>query len=137
MCDTPEILSDKSIVKIQAIGNKSKGTRVSGNSSGSGVVSFGVNEILAWLESQAYDKPEGVRVMDTIKSPALLRELINYSPQINCDRVSSLILLMILRADRQKITEVSKTSSIKSKAFRPLYLQEHIRLVDMHLSIVG
>jgi hypothetical protein len=121
LCDTPEILSDKSTVKSVAVGNKSKGTRVSGNQSGSGVVSFGINELLGWMEDQAYDKADGVRNMDTIKSPALLRELINYSPQINCDRVSSLILLMILRADRKRITEVSKTNSIKTKASDPLF----------------
>ena len=121
LADTPEILTDKSIVKAQTVGNKSKGTRISGNSSGNNVVGFGINETLAWLESQAYDKPEGTRVMDTIKSPALLRELINYSPQINCDRVSSIILLMILRADRQRITEVSKVQSIKTKASDPLF----------------
>jgi hypothetical protein len=121
MCDTPEILSDKSLAKAQPIGNKSKGTRISGNASGNNVVGFGVNELLAWLESQAYDKEEGVRVMDTIQSPALLRELISYSPQINCDRVSALVLLMILRADRQRITESSKAKSIKTKASDPLF----------------
>lgn len=121
LCDTPEILSDKSLSKQSNIGNKSKGTRVSGNKTGSGVINFGINEALEWLESPAYDKPEGTRVMDTIQSPALLRELIGYSPQINCDRVSSLILLMIIRADRQRITEVSKSQSIKTKASDPIF----------------
>lgn len=125
LADTPEILTDKSLVKAQNIGNKSKGTRISGNASGNNVVGFGINEILAWLESPAYDKPEGVRVMDTIKSPALLRELIGYSPQINCDRVSSLILLMILRADRMRITEASKATSIKTKASDPLFARAY------------
>lgn len=121
LCDTPDILTDKSLVKSSAIGNKSKGTRVSGNKTGSGVINFGINEALEWLESSAYDKPEGTRVMDTIQSPALLRELIGYSPQINCDRVSSLVLLMIIRADRQRITEVSKSQSIKTKASDPIF----------------
>jgi hypothetical protein len=121
LCDTPEILSDKSLSKPSNIGNKSKGTRVSGNKTGSGVINFGINEALAWLEAPAYDRPEGTRVMDTIQSPALLRELIGYSPQINCDRVSSLILLMIIRADRQRITEVSKSQSIKTKASDPIF----------------
>lgn len=126
-CDTPDILADKSIVKIQTIGNKSKGTRVSGNQSGSNVVGFGINETLSWLESQAYDKPDGTRNMDTIKSPALLRELIGYSPQINCDRVSSLILLMILRADRFRITESSKTESVKTKSSDPLFKNAYMK----------
>jgi hypothetical protein len=120
-CDTPEILSDKSIGGKGGVGNKSKGTRVGGNASGSPIINYGVNEILSWIESPAYDKPEGTRVMDTLQGPQLLRELISYSPQLNCDRISSLILLMIIRADRKRITDVSKTQSIKTKASDPLW----------------
>ena len=120
-CDTPEILSDKSIGGKGGVGNKSKGTRVGGNANGSPIINYGVNEILSWIESPAYDKPEGTRVMDTLQGPQLLRELISYSPQLNCDRISSLILLMIIRADRKRITDVSKTQSIKSKASDPLW----------------
>lgn len=120
-CDTPEILSDKSIGGKAGVGNKSKGTRVGGNANGSPIINYGVNEILAWIESPAYDKPEGTRVMDTLQGPQLLRELISYSPQLNCDRISSLVLLMILRADRKRITDVSKTQSIKTKASDPLW----------------
>lgn len=117
-CDTPEILSDKSMVKVSAVGNKSKGTRVNPS-----IISYGINGILAWLESPAYDREDGVRVLDTINSPQLLRELISYSPQINCDRVSSLVLLMILKDDRQKITDVAKTQSIKTKASDPIWFK--------------
>lgn len=120
-CDTPEILSDKSIGGKSGVGNKSKGTRIGGNANGSPIITYGVNEILAWIEAPAYDKPEGTRVMDTLQGPQLLRELISYSPQLNCDRISSLILLMIIRADRKRITDVSKTQSIKSKASDPLW----------------
>jgi len=120
-CDTPEILSDKSIGGKAGVGNKSKGTRVGGNANGSPIINYGINEILSWIESPAYDKPEGTRVMDTLQGPQLLRELISYSPQLNCDRISSLILLMIIRADRKRITDVSKTQSVKSKASDPLW----------------
>lgn len=120
-CDTPEILSDKSIGGKGGVGNKSKGTRVGGNANGSPIINYGVNEILSWIESPAYDKSEGTRVMDTLQGPQLLRELISYSPQLNCDRISSLVLLMIIRADRKRITDVSKTQSVKSKASDPLW----------------
>lgn len=116
--DTPEILTDKSLLKASTIGNKSKGTRINDS-----IASFGLNEILQWLEGQAYDKEPGVRNMDVIRSPQLLRELIGYTPQINCDRVYALIALMILRADRQRITEMSKTQSIKTKASDPIWLK--------------
>lgn len=119
-CDTPEILSDKSMVKVSSIGNKSKGARVNSN-----IINFGLNELLEWLSAQAYDREEGIRNIDTIRSPQLLRELISYSPQINCDRVSALILLMILRADRQKITDMAKTNSIKTKSADPIWTKSY------------
>ncbi len=118
--DTPEILTDKSLLKVSTIGNKSKGTRINDS-----IASFGLNEILQWLEGQAYDRDLGVRNMDVIRSPQLLRELIGYTPQINCDRVYALIALMILRADRQRITEMSKTQSIKTKASDPIWLKAY------------
>lgn len=116
MCDTPDILSDKSLSKASSAGNKSKGTHAN-----TAINNYGVNEALEWLETQAYDRDEGIRNLDTISSPGLLRELISYSPQINCDRVSALGLLMIIRADRQRITDMSKSSSIKTKASDPLW----------------
>lgn len=115
-CDTPESLSDKSLIKISTIGNKSKGTRMSNT-----LISYGLEELLGYLEKQAYDKEEGVRNMDLINSPALLRELIGYSPEINCDRVSSLLLLMIMRADREKITQSTHNREIKLKTADPMW----------------
>lgn len=116
MCDTPESLSDKSLIKVSSIGNKSKGTRMNNT-----LISYGLEELLGYLEKQAYDKPEGVRNMDTIKSPALLRELIGYSPDINCDRVSALLLLMIMRADRERITQLTHNREVKSKSSDPIW----------------
>lgn len=116
LVDTPDILADKSIVTISKIGNKSKGTRTNEK-----VAQFGLDEILEWLEAQAYDREEGIRNLDVLRSPQLIRELIGYSPQINCDRVSALIALMILRADRKKITDRSRTQSVKTKTSDPIW----------------
>ena len=116
LVDTPEIIADKGLAKISNIGNKGKGTRINDQIAG-----YGLGEILEWLEAPAYDREEGVRNLDTIRSPQLLRELISYTPEINCDRVYALIALMILRADRKRVTELSKTNSIKSKTADPLW----------------
>jgi hypothetical protein len=111
LCDTPEILKDESLIKTSNIGNKSKGTRTNAS-----IIDWGLRLVLTYLETQAYDKPEGYRNMDTIKSPAILKELISYSPEINTDRVSALIMLMILREDRARITDISRRERIKTKA---------------------
>lgn len=122
LCETPESLSDKSLVKVSSIGNKSKGTRMNNT-----LISYGLEELLGYLEKQAYDKPEGVRNMDTIKSPALLRELIGYSPDINCDRISALLLLMIMRADRERITQMTHNREVKSKTSDPIWKRGYKR----------
>jgi hypothetical protein len=111
LCETPDILKDQSLIKGSSVGNKSVGTNTNNR-----IIYFGLNLALTWLESQAYDKEDGVRNLETIKSPALLKELISYSKDINTDRVSALIMLMILREDRIKITESSKNNSIKLKS---------------------
>jgi hypothetical protein len=71
--------------------------------------------ILSWLEEQAYDKDEGVRNIDLLESPGLIKELISYSGDINVDRVMSLIMLLILREDRARITEMMLNKRIDLK----------------------
>jgi len=46
-----------------------------------------------------------VRNLSTIKSTALLQEMLAYNSEINADRISSLILLMILREERINISK--------------------------------
>jgi len=110
LCETPEILRDQSLVKVSGGGNKSVGT-----STNERIINWGLSLTLSYLEEQAYDKPEGTRNLELIKSPAFIRELISYSKEINTDRVSAFIMLMILREDRRKVTESSKAQSIKNK----------------------
>jgi hypothetical protein len=97
-------------VKVSGGGNKSVGT-----STNERIINWGLSLTLSYLEEQAYDKPEGTRNLELIKSPAFIRELISYSKEINTDRVSAFIMLMILREDRRKVTESSKAQSIKNK----------------------
>jgi hypothetical protein len=110
LAETPEILRDMSMIKATTSGNKSIGT-----STNERIINWGLSLLLTYLEEQAYDKPEGTRNLELIKSPALIKELVAYSKEINTDRVSALIMLMILREDRKKITEASKAQSVKRK----------------------
>jgi len=113
LCDEPEILKERGLSKGGGTGNQSKGTVGS-----TPIINWGLELILAWLESRAYtsvkneddETPDMTTNLQVIKSPALLRELISYNSEINTDRVSSLIYLMILREDRLNI---SKNSFLK------------------------
>jgi len=110
LCETPEILRDQSLVKSTGGGNKAVGTATNER-----IINWGLSLTLSYLEEQAYDRPEGTRNLELIKSPAFIRELVSYSKEINADRVSSFIMLMILREDRRRVTELSKAHSIKTK----------------------
>jgi len=110
LAETPEILRDQSLVKSTGAGNKGVGT-----SNNERIINWGLSLTLSYLEEQAYDKPEGTRNLELIKSPGFIRELLSYSKDINTDRVSAFIMLMILREDRRRVTELSKSNSIKTK----------------------
>lgn len=111
LVETPEILKDQNLIKTTGVGNKSLGT-----STNDSIINWSLGLILTWLESQAYDKEEGIRNLDALLSVGLLKELISFSRDINTDRVSALGMLMILKADRARITEMAKNSSIKTKS---------------------
>lgn len=99
LCDTPESLRDVADIKITKIGNQAKGTTASPP-----VIAYGLRLILDWLLEPAYGQEEGseIRNLHTIQSIGLLRELINYNPDGNFDRISALIMLMILREEKLK-----------------------------------
>jgi hypothetical protein len=116
LCDEPDVLKEKGLVKGGGTGNQSKGTHGSVP-----VINWGIELILSWLEKRAYAANEDeeaeediVTNLQTIRSPALIQELISYNNEINADRVSSLIYLMILREDRITLTQNSRQKQIKT-----------------------
>lgn len=125
LCDQPVILAEKGLTKGDSImGNQTKGIHAS-----TPIQNWGLELILSWLGAPAYEQPnrdeEGnvvieVKNISTLRSPALLQELIAYNSQINADRVSSLILLMILREDRLQVSKnafVKVTESVTQSGF--------------------
>jgi hypothetical protein len=67
--------------------NNSKGIHNTGN-----IASIGIEFINSWLIKKAGPNTENL-MLNTIYSPALLKELIRYNPEGNFDRVSALIML--------------------------------------------
>jgi len=111
LVETPEILKDQNLLKGSTIGNKSLGTNTN-----DAIINWSLGLTLSWLEAEAYDKKEGTRNLEILLSPALLKELIGFSRDVNADRVSALGMVMILKEDRIRITENSRNSSIKTKS---------------------
>lgn len=111
LCDQPQILMEKGLAKGDgAVGNQTKGTHCT-----TPIANWGLELILSYLGAKAYeqpyvdpDKPDEaiyIKNLHNLKSPALIQELIAYNSEINADRVSSLVLLMILREDRLNISK--------------------------------
>jgi hypothetical protein len=72
------------------------------------------------MESQAPNKEDGVTNLQTIRSVALLLELIRYGPKINTDRISALIILMIYKKSEERII-VKRKENIETLANDPLW----------------
>lgn len=107
LCDTPESLKDVADITISKVGNQAKGTTATKQTN-----AYGLRLILDWLLEPAYGQDENGEKLNlhTIWGEGLLDELITYNPeQGNYDRVSALIMVMILKeeltrnvADRQR-----------------------------------
>ena len=104
LADTPKILKDQELAKISTYGNKQKGTYAS-----EPVNRFGRELIKTWLLETAVAAVSGdVLNLHQIRSIPLLKELIEWAPDVNTDRVDALSMLMILREDMMKIVAESE-----------------------------
>jgi hypothetical protein len=111
LCDTPESLKDVADITISKIGNKRKGTYASAP-----VNAYGLRLILDWLISPAFGEEEDSEKMNlhTIQNEGLLRELMNFNSKGNFDRISALIMLMILREERIKYVDRKQREKVQS-----------------------
>lgn len=106
LTDILDFLKDKDPMKVALYGNKAKGTMASAPVKG-----YGRKCIRDWLLKpitviKKIDN-EGVEVqvplLTTLKSRALLKELIMWNPDGNFDRHDALAMLMILREDKLRL----------------------------------
>jgi len=123
LCETPEILRDTMNVTINKIGNKRFGTPAS-----KAVNVYALNLVKKWLLTPALHQPEDaeepVLNLQRIRSLPLLEELIQWHPDGNFDRVSSLGMLMIYREDIYKILEYRKEEKEIGKAGDPFWFKQ-------------
>ena len=116
LADTPKILKDQDLAKGEGIGNRSLGVNISNDK----VKFFLINLALKWFESPSYRNPEKKRLY-TIRSVGLLKESISYTLDINADRMSAFLILMLYRSELEILTEQRKENSIKSVTGDPFW----------------
>lgn len=113
LADTPEYLRDKQLVKYSSFGSNSKGVNAS-----AAINNYANERIREWLLKPVITQviedgvPKEVTMPNlfTIKSRALLEELIAYTPELNVDRIRALGMVMLYREEKMilfqnKITE--------------------------------
>ena len=101
LADTPEIVRDQDMGTISKIGNKSKGVNSSKK-----INAWGRAMQAQWMVKPAYvqeEDDENLLNIHKIRSIGYIKEAIAWNPDINADRVSSMGVLMILRADRERM----------------------------------
>lgn len=103
LTDVLDFLKDKDMIKGGSYGNKMKGTNAT-----LAINAYARNLLRSWLLKpvtivQVIDGEEKeVTVLNlyTLRSRALIKELIMYNPEGNFDRISAMGMLMLLREDR-------------------------------------
>lgn len=116
-----DFLKDKDMVKGSSYGNKSKGTNAT-----AAINAYARNLLRSWLLRpipviQTIDgKDQEVMIPNlyTLRSRALIKELILYNSEGNFDRISSMGMLMLLREDKMILYngEVSKSKEEDASA---------------------
>ena len=113
LADTPKYLKEMDLQKINTVGNRSKGIYMS-----DALKPYALELFVAWTDSKI---PNSERTrMYSIKSQALLKEIIFHHRGKNSDRISSLIVLMVYRESLVKYLE-STNESVKLQSDDPFF----------------
>lgn len=114
LADTPEYLKNKQLIKSIGYGNTSKGVNATVP-----IKNFGFTLIRNWLLKPVttIKEEDGNTIECTvpnlhfIKNRALIKELMLYNPDINVDRIMSLVQLMLYREEKIILYQGDPTKS--------------------------
>jgi len=111
LAETPQILKDQDFAKGGATGNRALGVNMNSEK----LKLYGIELSLNYLEKASYRNPEKKNLY-TIRSIGLLKEFISYSLDVNADRVSAFMILMIYRAELEHQIESYKSNKVKNSS---------------------
>lgn len=124
LTDVLDFLKDKDMVKGSSYGNKAKGTNAT-----AAINAYARNLLRSWLlrpvpviqTIDGEDQEVMIPNLYTLRSRALIKELILYNSEGNFDRISSMGMLMLLREDKM-ILYNGKVSRSKEEEASSSYL---------------
>ena len=121
LTDVLDFLKDKDMIKGSSYGNKAKGTNAT-----AAINAYAKNLLRSWLLKptniiqtiDGEDQEITVANLYTLRSRALIKELILYNSEGNFDRISAMGMLMLLREDKMILYngEVSKNKEDNASA---------------------
>lgn len=103
LCDTPEYLRDKQLIKVTGYGNTAKGVHASApvnNYANSLIRDWLLKPVSTVVEENGEQKEISVSNLYFLRNKALLKELILFNPDINVDRIRALGMLMLYREEK-------------------------------------
>jgi hypothetical protein len=103
LADTPEYLRDKQLVKYSSFGSNSKGVNASAainNYANERIREWLLKPVITQVVEDGVPKEVTMPNLFTIRSRALLEELIAYTPELNVDRIRALGMVMLYREEK-------------------------------------
>ena len=122
LCDTPEYLRDKQLIKVTGYGNTAKGVHASApinNYANTLIREWLLKPVSTVIEEGGEQKEVSVSNLYFIRNKALLKELILFNPDINVDRIRALGMCMLYREEKMIMYQgdMSKTTDSVSSDY--------------------
>lgn len=104
LAETPQYLRDMQIVKYSSFGSNKYGVNAS-----AAINDYANNQIKEWLikpipvvtkDENGNDIETTLPTLMTVRNRALLDELVNFTPEVNVDRIRALGMVMLLRQEK-------------------------------------
>lgn len=119
LADTPEYLRDKQMVKYSSFGSNAKGVNASApiNNYANGLLKdWLLKPIPTIIIEDEEEKEVTIPNLYRLKNRALIEELINFTPEINVDRIRAMGMVMLYREEKMILYQGNPNADKEEKA---------------------
>lgn len=119
LADTPEYLRDKQMVKYSAFGSNAKGVNASAaiNNYANGLLKdWLLKPIPTIINEDGEEREITIPNLYRLKNRALIEELINFTPEINVDRIRAMGMVMLYREEKMILYQGNPSADREEKA---------------------
>lgn len=119
LADTPEYLRDKQMIKYSAFGSNAKGVTASApiNNYANGLLKdWLLKPIPTIIIEDGEEREVSIPNLYRLKNRALIEELINFTPEINVDRIRAMGMVMLYREEKMILYQGNPSADREEKA---------------------